>query len=183
MLDFWRYSTTTRKRVLSIFAFMLLSIAVTIGGVLAPLSSEESQSLSKQLEQMQQNIRNMTILGSTETIFANNFPICLVMFVPIAGPFFGFYVLHTTGRVIAAESVTSGAPSLPIFLLLFLFPFTWLEFLAYSIALSESMWLTRRIIQRRVKRELRSTGMLIGVCAGLLLAGAIIEAAIISLVG
>lgn len=96
MLDFWRESTTRRKRVLSIFAFLLLSIAVAIAGVLAPLSSEESQSLSKQLEQMQKDIRNMTILGSTETIFANNFPICLVMFVPIAGPFFGFYVLHTT---------------------------------------------------------------------------------------
>jgi hypothetical protein len=183
MLDFWRESTTRRKRVLSILAFLLLSVVITTAGVLAPLSNDETQSLGKQLEQMQQDIRNMTILGATETIFANNFPICLVMFVPVAGPFFGFYVLHTTGRVIAAESAMSGVPALPIFLLLFLFPFTWLEFFAYSIALSESVWLIRRIIQRRVKSELRSTGILIGVCAGLLLAGAIVESGIISLVG
>jgi hypothetical protein len=183
MLDFWRESTTRRKRVLSILTFLLLSLVITTTGILAPLSNDETQSLSKQLEQMQQDIRNMTVLGSTETIFANNFPICLVMFVPIAGPFFGFYVLHTTGRVIAAESAMSGMPALPIFLLLFLFPFTWLEFFAYSIALSESVWLTRRIVQRRATSELRSTGIVIGVCAGLLLAGAIVESAIISLVG
>jgi hypothetical protein len=75
-----------------------------------------------------------------------------------------------------------GVPALPIFLLLFLFPFTWLEFFAYSIALTESVWLIRRIVQRRAVSELRSTGILIAVCASLLLAGAIIEAAIISLV-
>jgi uncharacterized membrane protein SpoIIM required for sporulation len=183
MLSFWRASTTRRKRVLSILAFLLLSVAVATAGLLTPLSNEESQSLNKQLEQMQQDIRNMTILSSTRTIFENNFEICLVMFVPIAGPFFGLYVLYNTGLVIGAQSATHGVSALPIFMLLFIFPFTWLEFFAYSTALSESVWLTRRIVQRRALKELRSTGILIGVCAGMLLAGAIIEAAIISLVG
>jgi uncharacterized membrane protein SpoIIM required for sporulation len=183
MLNFWRASTTTRKRVLSILAVLLLSVAVTTAGILTPLSNEESQSLSKQLEQMQQDIRNMAILSSARTIFANNFEICLIMFVPIVGPFFGLYVLYNTGLVIGAKNATNGVPALLIFMLLFIFPFTWLEFFAYSIAFSESMWFTWRIVQRRAMSELRSAGILIGVCAGMLLAGAIIEAVIISLIG
>jgi len=79
------------------------------------------------------------------------------------------------------SALKSRLPPLMIFLFLFVFPFTWLEFLAYSIAFAQSAWLTWRIIQRRGKRELVNTCIFISICAVMLLIAAIIETAIIAL--
>lgn len=174
--NFWRNAPTKIKRILTIAAFFVLSIIITVAGVLTPLSHEEASEIEKELEEIQENI-------NTQLIFGNNFMICLAMFVPVAGPIFGSYVLYNTGVVIAAASVVEGWPSLLVFLFLFAFPFTWLEFLAYSAAFAESIWLTWRIIQRKGKKELVNTCMLISICAVMLLTAAIVEMAIISYFG
>jgi len=174
--NFWRNAPTKIKRILTIAAFFLLSIIVTVAGVLTPLSHEEASEIEKELEEIQENV-------TVQLIFGNNFMICLVMFVPIAGPIFGSYVLHNTGIVIAAASVAEGLPSLLVFTFLFAFPFTWLEFLAYSIAFAQSVWLTWRIIQHKGKKELVNTCVLISICAVMLLIAAIVEMAIISYFG
>jgi len=175
-LDFWRKIPTRTKRILTIAAFLLLSIIITVAGVLTPLSASEASDLKQELDQIRENI-------NVQFIFGNNFMVCLAMFVPVAGPTFGCYVLYNTGVVIAAESITEGLPPLMVFLSLFIFPFTWLEFLAYSTAFAESVWLTWRIIQRRGKSELVNACMLISICAVVLLAAAIIEIALISYFG
>lgn len=174
--NFWRNAPTKIKRILTIAAFFLLSIIVTVAGVLTPLSHEEASEIEKELEEIQENV-------TVQLIFGNNFMICLVMFVPIAGPIFGSYVLHNTGIVIAATSVAEGLPSLLVFAFLFAFPFTWLEFLAYSIAFAQSVWLTWSIIQHKGKKELVNTCVLISICAVMLLIAAIVEMAIISYFG
>jgi hypothetical protein len=62
-----------------------------------------------------------------------------------------------------------------VFLLLVLVVLTFvLEYVSYSIAISESIWLFRRLTQRRW-RELKNTGILIGLCALLLTIGALVE--------
>ncbi|MDH5753641.1 MAG: stage II sporulation protein M [Candidatus Bathyarchaeota archaeon] len=173
-LDFWKSATTRIKKILTIAAFFLLSLIITIAGVLTPLSPSEASDIKQELEQMRENI-------SVQLIFGNNFMICLAMFIPVAGPVFGCYVLYSTGVVIAAESLSEGLPPLIVFLFLFAFPFTWLEFLAYSIAFAQSVWLTRRIIQHRGKRELVNACILISICAVMLLIAAIIETALIAM--
>ena len=174
--NFWRNAPTKIKRILTIAAFFLLSIIITVAGVLTPLSNEEASEIEKELEGIQENV-------NVQLIFGNNFMICLAMFVPIAGPIFGSYVLHNTGIVIAAASVSEGLPSLLVFTFLFAFPFTWLEFLAYSIAFAQSVWLTWRIIQHKGRKELVNTCVLISICAVVLLIAAIVEMAIISYFG
>ena len=171
---FWKTSSPRIKRILTILAFFLVSAIITIAGILTPLSSEEANAISQELEQLQQNI-------SVQFIFGNNFMICLAMFVPIAGPIFGFYVLYNTGIVIAAESMTLGLPPLLTFSILFIYPFTWLEFLAYSTALAESFWLIQRVFQHRGKRELVNTLILIAICAIMLVVAAIIEMLLITM--
>lgn len=174
--NFWRNAPTKIKRILTIAAFFLLSIIITVAGVLTPLSNEEASEIEKELEGIQENV-------NVQLIFGNNFMICLAMFVPIAGPIFGSYVLHNTGIVIAATSVSEGLPSLLVFTFLFAFPFTWLEFLAYSIAFAQSVWLTWRMIQHKGRKELVNTCVLISICAVMLLIAAIVEMAIISYFG
>lgn len=174
--NFWRNAPTKIKRILTIVAFFFLSIIITVVGVLTPLGPEEASEIKKELEELRGNI-------NVQLIFGNNFMLCLVMFVPIAGPIFGLYVLYSTGVVIAAASIAEGLPSLIVFLFLFAFPFTWLEFLAYSIAFAQSVWLTWRIIRHKSKRELVNTCIFISICAVMLLIAAIIEIAIISYFG
>ena len=363
--NFWRNVPTKIKKILTIAAFFVLSIIITVAGVLTPPSLEEADVVARELEEIREDV-------NVQLVFGNNFMLCLAMFVPIAGPIFGSYVLHNTGVVIAADSVafarnqtviyvsknvyidenyperimddqsglyvgrsatgkaerallnfsmsslpidaiitqaklklylsysssdsqtiwvyrltqtewdersvswnnyktnqawtnpggdytttngtstsveiTTGqwyewdvkdivvyafgnldkqvhlllkyknetgsknmkafnsmgqAPNKPklevtyyteralkscippiiIFLFLFAFPFTWLEFLAYSAAFAESVWLTWRIIQHKGKKELVNTCILISICAVMLLTAAIVEMAIISYLG
>jgi hypothetical protein len=164
-----------------IMAAFLLSVAVTASGVLTPLSQEEAQDLNKSLEQTQVSLENMTLLSGSLFIFRNNFLIDLIMFVPFAGPFFGMYVMHNTGLAIAAQSTmaTTNPPPLLVLLLLFIFPFTWMEFLADSIAFSESIWLTWRLIQRKGKGELVNALILILACLAILMTAAFVEMAMI----
>jgi hypothetical protein len=55
------------------------------------------------------------------------------------------------------------------------------EYISYSIGISESLWLFRRLLQRRW-REVKVTAILIGVVALLLTVGAIVETLALSLV-
>lgn len=181
-LSFWQTLPPRIKRIMAVAAFFFLAIIITIAGILTPLSNEEINTLGKGLEETRENIESLSEVQQTSSIFGNNFMICLVGFVPIAGPIFEFYALYSTGVVISAyvaydESIQTSP--LIIFLLLFIFPFTWLEFLAYSTAIAESFWLIWRIIQHKWKTEIKNACILISICAVMLLVAAIIEAALI----
>lgn len=175
-LYFWRNVPRKMKRILTIVTFFLFSVIITVAGALTPLDLEEANKIEEQLEEMRESV-------NVQLIFGNNFMICLAMFTPIAGPIFGCYVLYNTGVVIAAESITQGLSPFTVFLFLFAFPFTWLEFLAYSVALAESVWLIWRVIQHKGKKELVNACVFISICAVTLFAAAIIEMALISYLG
>ena len=179
--NFWRNAPTKIKRILTIAAFFVLSILVTVAGILTPLSEEDVNFLGGQLDGTQQTIDSLPEMQQVSFIFGNNLMICLAGFVPIIGSPFECYVLYSTGVVISAYSIYENIQTSPLllFFLLFLFPFTWLEFLAYSTAMAESFWLAWRIIQRKGKREIRNACILISICAVMLLVAAIIEAALI----
>lgn len=172
-VDFWITSSSRMKRLYTIVAVFFVAVIVTIAGTMAPLTTSEADSRKKELDELRGSV-------STQFIFGNNMMICLVMFVPIIGPAFGTYALYNTGVVIKAESMTSLqiTPAV-LFLSLFIFPFTWLEFISYSIAAAASIWLTWRLIQRKGRHEIVRTCTFIAICAVLLLVGAIIEAVLI----
>jgi len=180
-LELWKRASSRRKRFYVFSLCFLLLIVITVSGTLTPLTLEEAKDLSKDLEQTQGDIMNMTVLSGTLLIFRNNFMISLLMFIPFFGPFFGGYVTHNTGVVIAAESLTSPSPVPPtlVLLVLFVFPFTWMEFIVYSLAFSESLWLSWSLIKHKGREELLTTLILILVCLLVLLAAAFIEMVLI----
>jgi len=180
-LEFWKNASPRGRRIIIIAMFFLFAILVTIVGVLAPLSSQQIANENNELNKTQQEVLNMDFAHRTAAIFLNNFEICLLMFVPIFGVVFGSIVLFNTGSVLAAETITNN-PNLPpilVFAVLFVFPFTWLEFISYSTALSESFWLIRRGLQGEWKREIKNLGKLVLITAVLLVAGAMIESLLI----
>lgn len=178
-LDIWRGFPSKVKRVITILMFFIISVAVTATGVSAPLSKEEASTITEEVKDVQDYVLTVDVLRGATLIFGNNFVLCLSFFVPVVGILFGFYVLYSTGVVIAAQSIVGGVNPHLIFLSLFIMPFSWLEFLAYSTAFAENAWLTWRIIKRDWKRELVNTCILITICAIVLLAAAFIEIAII----
>jgi hypothetical protein len=169
-----RGSTSITKRLLIGLLFFIISICVTAVGVSAPLSEEYASIIRKEIEDVQNYVSRVDVFRGATLIFGNNFTLCLSFFVPIIGILFGFYVLYSTGVAIAAQSMPKINPYVT-FIMLFIMPFTWLEFLAYSMAFTENVWLTWKIIKRNCRRELMNTCVIISLCAIMLLIAAFVE--------
>lgn len=178
--DFLNRLSPLYKRIFVIMVFFVISVIVTVAGTLIPLSAAEADEINESMNQTRNALNSMSLLNQVTFIFGNNFFICLLAFIPIAGIFLGFYVLFSTGVAIAGLSYGIAHPSL-VFLNLLVLPFGWLEFLAYSIGISEGVWLFWRIIKHRGRRELVYASMFIAICALLLLAAAFIEIGMSSL--
>ncbi len=179
-LSWWKTASTRRKRIYSIIFILVLSIVVTIVGTFVPLSTEEAKMIADQVNST--ITENRDIASLTGAIFVNNFSISLLMFIPIVGPILGFSILFTTGTALGAISMVQGYPIWVSLLALMITPIFWLEFVSYSLGMAESIWLFRRLLQRRW-RELKWTAISIGIVAALLAIGAVVEAWLIIAVG
>jgi hypothetical protein len=175
--NLWNNSSPKRKRILSAITMLLIAIIVTAFGMLMPISQEDAELINDNLNQTVNSLSQEG--GIIQFIFGNNFMICLLMFIPIIGPLLGFFALFNTGTVINAIAIAEGYPSALVFIALFITPVAWIEYAAYSTAISESIWLFKRILQKRAWNELRITSIFISICAILLFIGAIVETAII----
>jgi hypothetical protein len=185
---FWKTASPKRKRIYSIIFMFALSITATILGTLVQLNAQDAKQLSDSANAVIKD--NPTYPSLVGAIFLNNFKICLVMFIPIFGAAFGLFTLFSTGvgirAILESQSVsgTSAAistisPTTAILALVFVGLTFALEYVSYSIGIAESIWLYRRLTQRRW-RELKNTGILIGVVAALLITGALVESWVIT---
>ena len=177
-LSFWKNASSKRKRIYFIIFMFIVSFIVTVAGSLVPLGHQDAQTLSDNLNSTLNQHKAQNNL--TEYIFQNNFQICLLMFIPFVGPILGLFILFDTGLALGAIAQVQGYPVWLGLLSLLLTPVFWLEFTAYSTAIAESIWLTRRLMQKRW-RELKNTAILIGICAVILIVGAIVEVWLINL--
>ncbi len=177
--------SSRNKRIITIAIFFILGIIATSVGAMQTLTQQEATDINNELDQLRSNV-------TVQYIFGNNLFICLLMFIPVFGWIFGFIALYNTGVVIAAQSMTSaahGVSPLLLFFTLFLFPFTWLEFISYSVGFAEGFWLLLRGVQKLTnktisfKKELRNLSVLMTIVTLMLLAGAVIETALIMATG
>jgi mannose/fructose/N-acetylgalactosamine-specific phosphotransferase system component IID len=149
-----------------------VAIGVTFAGTLVPLNSEMANLFADRLGQI---IADNNDFGSLAVaIFVNNCRICLVMFIPIFGAMFGLLALFSTGIAVNALAIVQGTSSGSVLLSLVLGPIFWIEFMAYSLGMAESVWLFRRLTQKRWQ-ELKHLAKLMGVAVGLLAIGAVVE--------
>jgi hypothetical protein len=189
--SFWREASPKRKRIYSIVFMLVLAIATTLLGTIVPISDEYAKQIYDSLNQtVITNTTNGTLIPY---IFLNNFLLCLAMFIPLAGAVFGLFVMLNTGIALGASlrlqsaiatsaAVPNISPTIAILGLVgvgltFLF-----EYVSYSIGISESIWLFRRLTQHRW-RELKNTGILIGIVAALLITAALVETWVITAIG
>jgi len=176
----WIGASSRRKRLLSIIAVFIVAILATVLGSFLPVSPQEANQISNDLNQTTTTLNAQGAL--TSFIFGNNLFICLLMFIPIIGPAAGLFVLFNTGTVVGAIAISSGFSPALAFIALAITPVFWLEFISYSIAMAESVWLFRRLIQGRGLSELRrNTTLFIAITTVMLASGALIETALISI--
>jgi hypothetical protein len=190
-LPFWNNASPRRKRIYTVVFMLILAIVATLLGTLVPLSAHDAQQINDGVNQtVTINKANGTLIQS---IFLNNFGLCLAMFIPLAGAVFGLYVMFNTGialgaelRIQSASASTASAASISattaLIGLIFIGLTFALEYTSYSIGISESVWLFRRLSQKRWS-ELKNTGILIGIVAALLITGAVVETWVITNIG
>ncbi len=183
--SFWTKLSPRQKRIYSFFFILALMILVTVIGALVPTSPQESKEITNAVNQTV--IDNKSSGTLAPAIFINNFLLCLLMFIPLAGSAIGLVIMFNTGYVIGAEfryevstanagpAIANIQPSTAILILVFAFVTFACEYISYAIGTSESIWLFRRLVQRRWG-ELKNTGILVGIVALLLTIGALVEA-------
>jgi Integral membrane protein DUF95. len=170
---FWRSIPTRRKRIYSILFILLLAIIALIIGSTTTFDHNTAVARSNSLNQTLN--RAIASDNLVQTIFINNFSLTLLMFIPLIGAGIGLFIMYNTGVGLAAIATVQGYPAYLGIASLIINPIFWLEFVSYSIAMASSIWLIRRLLQERWG-ELKWTAASIGVCALLLILGAIIEA-------
>jgi uncharacterized membrane protein SpoIIM required for sporulation len=177
-LSFWTNASSKRKRIYSTIIILVIGVFLLVIGSLVKISPQDATQLTNRLNQTLPS--HQFSASNVEIIFSHNLYICLLEFVPVIGPVWGFLSFFATGIGISAIASVKGYPLLLVLLNLAILPHTWLEFASYSIAITESIWLFRRLLQGRW-RELKNTAILIGLCAILLLIAAVIETWLISI--
>jgi hypothetical protein len=190
--QFWLKASPRRKRVYSVFIMLVLAMLATLIGVLVPVSPETAQIISNELNQTLTEGQSRGTLDFD--IFFNNFPLCLLMFIPLVGFFAGMFILFSTGQafraifeVQMANGATTATPDMSmaavtvVLVLVGVAAVFLLEYISYSIGMAESIWLFRRILQNKWRSELKWLAIFIGIVALLLVIGAIVETATLSL--
>ncbi|MCW4021015.1 MAG: stage II sporulation protein M [Candidatus Bathyarchaeota archaeon] len=174
-----RRIATSKSRLLALAAAMVFCFAVTAAGAVARMELSEAQDIVQEME----GLEEVFAIAGLQIIFGNNLMHCLIMFAPFLGPIWGSYVLHSTGRVLAAVGSMAGADPLLLFITLFVSPHAWMEYVSYGLAISESFWLVYSAAKYRTKgfrNELTNASKAVAVCAVLLLLGAFAEMLLIS---
>ncbi|HSQ48550.1 MAG TPA: stage II sporulation protein M [Candidatus Deferrimicrobiaceae bacterium] len=182
--QFWIEASPRRKRIYSALFVFALTLVAMAAGFAVPVSPEFAQEIYNQLNQ---TVTEGNATGTlAASIFTNNFLLCLAMFIPLAGIGIGLFIMFSTGlafRAVLEAQLAMGVSTTPpvafdfstAILALALVGITFVaEFVSYTIGMTESVWLFRRLTQRRW-RELKITAKLIGVVALLLTVGAIVE--------
>ena len=162
-----------RKRILVFFIFMgLFSLSYWIGSMWdVPLEDAEAFN-----EEFQELIKDIDGIG----IFLHNSLIGLTMFIPGFGIAWGFFTSWQTGYAFAALAVMypflNDLPGGALALLYFS-PFGAMELTAYSLGMSRSFLLVHKLIKKiSIKPDAKIVAIEVGIAAGLLLAGGILEA-------
>ena len=168
-------SKNKENRLLWISILFALAVVIMAVGASMPVDPVEAERIYDELQKELQQI------GNVQFIFGNNFMHTLIMFTPFLGPIYGMFIFFNTGTIIAIMAAAYHVSPGLLFVLLFLFPHTWLEFIAYSLALSQSVLLTMAIFKGRFKEELKRTCIIITICALILLLAAVVEMILVSL--
>ncbi len=162
-----------RMRVYPIFMAMLL--AMTAAGSLMPVPHELLRNRYAQYSEYYKDVAKRRFEDRVYSIFFNSLGAGVLMMTPIVGPFFAAQMCLEAGLTLRAVALAEYRDLELLLLALLLAPVTWSEMLAYAIALTESVWLSKALI-RRENANMALTASLLLLSSALLLLSATLEA-------
>ncbi|MDP7975770.1 MAG: hypothetical protein ACP5T5_01100 [Thermoprotei archaeon] len=149
---------TKRERLLWFLIIFEFLVIATMIGAGQPVPTSQATGLVKSL--------NASIPYSSGkeaialSIFKNNYYLALLMDIPLAGPVMATYVSFNTGYMMSAQAIVySNQTSVAFtgtdrFLSLMVLPIFWLEFVCYTAAVLESLYLLVSLFTKRFTKEL-----------------------------
>lgn len=151
-------------------AMALFSVSYQVGSMME-VSEADARALMEQFEAIAQDIDGVGI-------FVHNLMINVLMFIPGFGFAWGILTSFQTGMAFSAfSSIEPMLKDFPALAILYLSPFGLMELFAYSIAMSRSYLMIKRIWKRQsLKTDLKAIVTEISIVVGLLLAGGLLEA-------
>jgi len=157
-------------RIITFFIFLgLFSLSFQIGAMYE-VSDEEANAFVQEF------------LSNTEaidwiSIFLNNITAALPMFVPGFGVVWGAYTAWSTGFGFAAIlTMAPGLADIVPLSILYMSPFGFIELIAYSIAMSQSVYIIIALIKKiNLKLIMKLTSIEVGIVIGLLFAAGFLE--------
>jgi hypothetical protein len=113
-------------------------------------------------------------------IAQNNISLCMFFFIPLFGTSFMGFVSYNTGLLLSAFATTQSVTVIDLFLSTLLFPITWMELVAYSLASTQGIMLLLGVLTRRLRDEGKNLIKMVLICLLLLGLGAVIESVLIT---
>ena len=162
---------TRKRRFGFVLIFMaLFSVSYQVGSMME-VSEADAKALMKQFEAIAQDIDGIGI-------FTHNLMLNILMFIPGVGFVWGMITSFQTGLAFSAfSSIEPMLKDFPALAILYLSPFGLMELFAYSIAMSRSYLMIKKLWKRQsLKTELRPVAIEIGIVVTLLLVGGLLEA-------
>ncbi len=165
-----------RQRLLLMLGVFAVELVVFVSGLVTPLSSGEQQIIANQTTTQFAPIQSASLQEQVVFIFSHNLLIALAEMVPVFGAFLFVYSVHFTGLVTQAIVAEKNLPGLAG-LILFIFPYTFVELSAYAIAVASGVMLIWAAIMKRLVRELKVFAIEVVVIVAVLFTAAAMEAA------
>jgi len=165
-----------RQRLLLVLGVFVVELVIFVSGLVTPLSSGEQQIIANQTSSQFAPIQSASLEEQVAFIFSHNLLIALAEMVPVFGAFLFAYSVHFTGLVTQAIVAEKNLPGLAG-LILFVFPYTFVELSAYAIAVASGVMLIWAAIMKHLVRELKVFAVEVLVIVAVLFTAAAMEAA------
>ena len=165
------------QRLFVFFIFAaLFSLSYWIGAMME-VSEEDALVFKEEFDSLIEDIDGFGI-------FLHNSMIALPMFIPGFGVAWGFFSSWSTGQAFSALALLVPQISdIHPLAILYLSPFGIMELTAYSLAMSRSYLLIKKIIKKiSINQDFKIISIEVGIVLGLLLSGGFLEMYMIELV-
>jgi uncharacterized membrane protein SpoIIM required for sporulation len=137
-----------------VLATFVLEVALFAVVSSISLSSAQVTSLINGTQGTLTQIDNAPFAYKVVDIFSNNMEIASLEFVPVFGWIRFVTVTYSTAQVISALASSYGVPAALLLIVTFLSPHSWIELMAYAVAVAESVLLAYAVPARRLHAEL-----------------------------
>ncbi|MGC8661556.1 MAG: hypothetical protein ACP5TZ_03525 [Nitrososphaeria archaeon] len=148
---------TKKERLMWFFIIFEFLVIITMIGAGQPVPASSASSMVNGL--------NASIPYSSGTeaiaisIFRNNYTLALFMAIPFAGPVLAAYTSFNTGYIMSAQALVYSQQyqiaytGIDRFLGIMVTPVFWLEFVCYSAAVLESIYLMQSLFTGNFRKE------------------------------